>query len=240
MENSINVALSQQIGLQRELGVIANNIANSSTPGFKGERVVFNEFLVKTMGRENQSYVQDIAVVRDTRQGTFKRTGNTFDMALDGQGFFVVDSPTGERFTRNGVFQLDTQGRLATNEGNFVLGEDNNPIVVPPDQRQVQVQDDGTITAGNRVIGKLRVVRFENELALRKSGSDSFVTDRTPIAAERIKVVQGSVEDSNVRPILEMTRMIELLRSYENNQKIIEGENERIRSTVRKLSTSGA
>ena len=152
MENASLIGLSRQIALQRELDVVANNIANISTTGFKAEGVVFQEHLMP-VASANQfsgtdrklSYVQDRATWHDLSQGPIEQTGNPLDVALSGDAFLVVQTPRGERYTRNGALQVNAAGELVTSEGYRVLG-DGGPIQLQNGDRDVSISTDGTLS----------------------------------------------------------------------------------------------
>jgi len=252
MQNSLLVGLSRQVALRRELDVVANNIANVNTPGFKADGTVFEEFIGKVarsdmddLSRRDSrvSFVRDRATWIDLGQGNMERTGNPTDVAIQGQGFFAVQTPQGERYTRNGAFQINSQGQLVTGEGYPVLG-DNGPIQFQPNDREIQISADGTISVsvpgatGESLRGKLRMVAFDNPGALRKSGAGTFAL------AEGVNIVpdttsrfsQGTIEKSNVRSVVEMTRMIEISRTYTQVANLIQAQADLSRSAVNKLA----
>jgi flagellar basal-body rod protein FlgF len=228
------VALSSQMALQRQMDVLSNNIANSSTPAFRGERLVFAEYLARASG--NASMVQDVGMARDTRQGPLTRTGNSLDLALKGEGYFVVDTPTGPRETRNGRFQLGPQGELVTSEGYTVHGESVQPVTLPADAADVTIGRDGTISTAQGEAGKIQVVRFEDDRALVPAANGLYVTDAQPQPAADTAVLQGMVEESNVQPIVEMTRLMQVARSFAFSKEMVDGEHDRLKNAIDKLS----
>jgi flagellar hook-basal body protein len=152
MENALLVGLSRQVALGRELDVVANNIANINTNGFKTDGAVFEEFIGKVArsddvpARDRQvSFVRDRATWIDMSQGSIERTGNPLDVAVVGKGFMAVQTPAGERYTRNGALQINNIGQLVTSEGFQVLGE-SGPIVLQPTDRDISISEDGTIS----------------------------------------------------------------------------------------------
>ncbi len=171
MENALLVALSRQVVMERHMQVVANNIANASTPGYKGEQMLFSEYLTPSGDGGTVSFVQDIAVVRDYGEGELVRTGNSLDFAIHGKGWFVVDTPGGQAYTRNGHFTLDAQGRLTTSFGQPVLSDSGTPITFTPEDTGIVVSADGTITSETGEKGRLAVVAFEDEHQLKKSGN---------------------------------------------------------------------
>lgn len=236
MENPTLVALSRQVALERQLAVIANNIANVNTTGYRAERVLMNEYRKPTSFTEELSLVQDIAIARKTTDGALNRTNNTFDLALTGPGYFVVDAPGGERYTRNGSFQVDPQNRLTTSAGHLVLDDTNNPIVIPGALSDVAISSDGTINSGTQRVAKLRLAGFANDHQLTPAGDSMFSSPIPPQDAPRARVVQGAIEGSNVQAVVEVTSMIEVLRNYQATQRVIDAEHERQRSAVRRLA----
>ena len=229
MQNALLVGLSRQVALSRELDVVANNIANLNTTGFKADGAVFEEFISPTArdgtflsADRRVSFVQDRATWVDLSQGPLERTGNPLDVAVDGKGFLVVQTPRGERYTRNGALQINNNGELVTGEGFQVLGE-SGPITFQPKDRNITISKDGTISVreGNNAAiesqrGLLRVVSFDQPGRLQKDGSSTFLAPAnvTPQADKNSRLVQGAVEKSNVRSVIEMTRMIEVTRTY--------------------------
>src|SRR5882757_499060 len=224
MENGSLVGLSRQIALQRELDVVANNIANLNTNGFKADQVVFQEHLMP-LARANQfrgndkqvSFVQDRATWLDLSQGPVEPTGNPLDVAISGNGYLTVQTPRGERYTRNGALQINGTGQLVTSEGNPVLGE-AGPIQFQPGDRQVTISLDGTISVREGTSktdsqrGTLRLVALDGGQQLQKDGSSTFTTTGggQPQPTKTSRVVQGSIEKSNVRGVIKMSRMIEI------------------------------
>ncbi len=233
MENGVFVGLSRQMVLERQMALIANNIANLSTPAFKGERMVFIEYLAPTGEGEELSYVQDIAQVRNIAEGSLTPTGNTFDLAIKGTGYFVVDTPLGQRYTRNGHFTTDDTGQLTTSVGDVVLGVNDQPIVIPEDAVNVTIALDGSISAGTSAafettteIGQIKLAAFADEQDLDLVGSALYSTAQTPLPAADSVVYQGMVEESNVQPVMEITRMIATHRAYEAVVNMIEAADE--------------
>ncbi len=230
MENTLLIGLSRQIALQRELDVVANNIANLNTTGYKADGSVFQEFLMPTAsggtfvpGSRPSSYVQDRATWHNFSPGPIRPTGNPLDIAIDGDAFLVVQTARGERYTRNGALQINNAGELVTATGDRVLGE-GGPIQFQTNDNNIVINNDGTITVreganatSDSTRGKLRLVRFAEMQSLIKEGSNLF---RAPNgvqpqpATTGVRILQGSVEQSNVHGVVEMARMLELTRAY--------------------------
>jgi len=238
MENTLFIALSRQMTVRRQLETVANNLANANTAGFKSERLMFVEYLSKSdNGKSQMHFVQDLASARNHNPGKYQESGNAFDMAIEGPGFFVVEAPNGEqRFTRDGQFRMDQDGKLITRDGFPVLGEGDAPILFQPNDIEISVRADGTISAGDQVRGKLKVVEFDNPYRMKKAEGNLYKSNDEPDAAEKSSVIQGMIEGSNVQPILEITEMMRAMRSYQSAGKFIESEHERQRRAIDRLT----
>jgi flagellar basal-body rod protein FlgF len=241
METTTYVALSRQTALRRQMGILANNLANMNTAGFKGEKMMFIEHIVKSPGGnrilpDKISYVRDIATMKDTSEGALESTGNDFDMAITGPGYFVVETAIGNRYTRNGQFQLDEGGQLVTQAGNPVLSDSNQPFIFGPTDKNVTISGDGTVSTKNGVLGRIGLVTFENEQKLRPDMGGLFSSTAAPKPSENPRISQGMLEGSNVQPIIEMSRMISVHRSYEGIKNFINKEDERMKEMIRDLA----
>jgi flagellar basal-body rod protein FlgF len=251
MQNALLIGLSRQVALERELDVVANNIANINTSGFKTDGAVFEEFVSPTARAENflaadrrVSFVHDRATWIDLSQGPLERTNNPLDIAVSGKGFLAVQTPGGERYTRNGALQINNNGELVTSEGYQVLGE-SGPITFQPKDRNITISEDGTISAreGNNSQtesqrGQLRLVSFDQPGRLQKDGSSTFKAPAnvTPQADKLSRVAQGTIEKSNVRSVMEMTRMIEVTRSYTQIAALLSQQSDLQRTAIEKLA----
>ncbi|MFT6510230.1 MAG: flagellar basal-body rod protein FlgF [Parvibaculaceae bacterium] len=226
MENSLLIGLSRQMTLRREMDVIANNLANMNTIGYKEETPVFEEFIMPTAKQDSAdstlSFVNDIGMYRNMADGGLTTTDNALDFALSGAGYFQVENEDGTFYTRNGHFQLNAQGQLSTPNGDLVLSDGGAPISFTADDGAIVVASDGTISTDNGQRGKLAVVTFENPREMRKIGSNLLQTGEEGQPAKATAVVQGALEASNVNAIEQMTSMIEVLRSYTSANKMIE------------------
>lgn len=225
MENALLIGLSQQTALQRNLDIIAHNLANMGTVAYKTERPLFRTYLTgvhDTEGRPDQAqFVSDYGMVRDTSEGALRSTGNELDVAISGPGYFAVQTDQGERYTRNGHLRIDGQGQLITSDGDPVLDSGGAPITFGTDEHNISIARDGSITTSAGAKGKLNVVKFENEGKLSRIGGSLYQTDETPTPATDAVVQQGMIEESNVVPIVEMTTMVELLRAYNSTASLI-------------------
>jgi flagellar basal-body rod protein FlgF len=243
MDNALLVGLSRQMALGRELDVIANNMANVTTNGFKGRESRSQEFTMP-VARANTfkpqdralSFVVDAGTTLDTSLGAIEATGNALDAAIKGDGFFAVQTPAGERYTRNGAFTLDAAGQIVTSDGHPVLGE-NGPITIGQQETGVAFAPDGTVSTTQGQRGRLRLVRFDNPSALHNEGGNLFsasVPAQAAGATSRIEA--GTLERSNVKPIVEMTRLIEVNRAYTSVAGMMTRLDEIKRSAISRLA----
>ena len=250
MENTLLVGLSRQMALERQMDVVANNVANVNTNGFKADNSLFEEFLNSGahednfIGRDRRvSYVQDRGTFKDLSQGPTEQTKNPLDVAIDGGGFLVVQTPAGERYTRDGGLQINNQGQLVTASGNPVLGT-SGPIVFQPTDHDVSIASDGNITVVegvNRidsVRGKLRLVSFTDAQKLLKEGGNLYSagagTAALPDLASRVK--QGFIEKSNVNSVAEMSRMIDVTRAYQQIASMLQTQSDLHKSAIQQLA----
>jgi flagellar basal-body rod protein FlgF len=249
MENALLVGLSRQMVLERQMDVVANNVANVNTNGFKADKSLFEEYL-RTGAHEDNfvgsdravSYVLDSGTFKDFTQGPTEQTKNPLDLAIDGGGFLVVQTAAGERYTRDGGLQINNQGQLVTAAGDPVIGS-SGPIVFQPTDHDISIAADGNITVLeglNRidsVRGKLRVVSFADAQKLLKEGSNLYSAGTAaaqPDTASRIR--QGFVEKSNVNSVTEMSRMIEVTRTYTQIANLLQQQSDLHKSAIEKLA----
>ncbi|MEW5685597.1 MAG: flagellar basal-body rod protein FlgF [Pseudomonadota bacterium] len=241
MDNAIYVGLSKQMILRKEMDIIANNIANMDTTGFKVESMMQKtdpQQPAYTFGGPRPvKFVSPDGVARDFGQGSLVKTDNPLDMAIEGEGFFQVRNSQGARFTRDGRFTVDNNGRLVNQKGEAVLDDAGGEIQIDPEKGQVSVGADGTLSQGNERVGKVGMYDFATPGVLEKAGDNQFrnTSNQQPTVAAEAKVRQGYVESSNVKPVIEITRMVEVSRSYERTAKMIDSEAELSRRSVERL-----
>jgi flagellar basal-body rod protein FlgF/flagellar basal-body rod protein FlgG len=251
MENSLLVGLSRQSVLQQELDVISNNLANLNTTGFKSDTSMFEEYLMPTARANNfrpadsrLSFVRDRGTLIDFSPGAIQQTGNPLDVALKGAGYLVVQTPDGERYTRNGSLQINAAGELVTSQGYQVLG-DQGPITFQAGDNSIAINAQGQVSVRSGTVsnisiirGKLRVVNFPQQQRLQKEGDGLFTApDDMPAAAmDSPNVVQGAVETSNVQSIVQMTRMIDVSRSYTMVANLLKNEGDLHKSAIQQLA----
>lgn len=232
MDNAIYAALTRQAGLMREMRTVANNMANSSTTGFRREGVVFSEHMTSLgLGRETLSMANARGREVDLTPASLSQTGGTYDVALERDGFFMVQTPQGNRLTRAGAFLTSPEGELINADGYRVLDEGQAPIAIPPGSRSVGIGTDGTISADGQPIARLGIFGQPDRSFLRHFGGTLFdAQGAEPL--DEATVRQGFLEDSNVNPVLEIARMIEVQRAYELGQSFLDSEDQRIRAAI--------
>ncbi|MDE1151959.1 MAG: flagellar basal-body rod protein FlgF [Micavibrio sp.] len=238
MENISYIGLSQQMALSQQIEVASNNIANMSTPGFKTQGVMFNDYITSPKDGSPIHQSQNFATYRDLSTGNLAQTHNPLDLAIAGEGYFAVSTASGIRYTRDGGFSLNFNRQLVSKTGNIVMSEGGGPLVIPPEAKQITVADDGTVATEIGDVGRVKVVSFDNPQALTKLGNNLYDAGgqaETPLAAET-RVEQGVLEGSNVNPVVEMNRMVELMRMFQAAQNMLMTDHDRIRGAIQKLT----
>lgn len=238
MDTTAYIAISRQTSIFNDINTIANNIANASTSGYRAERTLFEEYLTRTGSpghRDSLSFTQDIGQFRDARPGPLTVTGNSLDLAIEGNGYFVVGNPSEQFYSRTGAVHLDDQGRMVTAQGYPILDTQNQPITLPTDGGPVKITADGIVTGRNGQIGTLQVVQFADDQLLRRTENGVYATDQNPTPATGGKVLQGALEGSNVQPIFELTRLVEVTKQYDSTQQLLQNEDERQKSMMKAL-----
>lgn len=234
------LGLQTQRVLQRRMDVTANNLANLDTAGFKADALVTNE--ADDTGAEADAdprsirFVRDMGLARDMTQGPIRSTGNPLDVAIEGAGFFMVQGQNGQTlYTRDGAFSLTGEGRLVTSDGHAVLNSGGSPIVFDPQGESPTIGRDGAITVAGTEVGRLGVASFAAPGALSKVGDNLWSADgQAPGTFEGV-IEQGAIEGSNVRPVIELTRLIEISRAYQNAAKIVSNEDDLRQRAIERL-----
>jgi flagellar basal-body rod protein FlgF len=250
MENALLIGLSRQMVLERQMDVVANNVANVNTNGYKSDSSLFQEYL-KTGAHEDNfigrdravSYVQDSGTYRDFSQGAMQATSNPLDLAIDGGGFLAVQTAAGERYTRDGGLQINSQGQLVTVAGDPVLGN-SGPIVLQPTDHDVNVSPDGTVTVlegsgrTDSIRGKLRLVSFADAQKMLKEGSNLYAAGEggAPQIDLKSQLRQGFIEKSNVNSVAEMSRMIEVTRAYTQIATLLQQQSDLHKTAIQQLA----
>jgi len=236
VDNPTYVTLTRQSGLMRELQVIANNIANATTTGFRREGVLFSEFLRGLEGQEAPlSMAAANARQTNLSQGALSPTGGTLDLAIEGAGFFRLQTDQGERLTRAGHFGLDAEGQVVNPDGFRLLDDGGAPIQVPPGTA-LTVARDGTLAADGPSVAQLGLVVPDDPARIRRHGGTLIEATGATLPAEGATIHQGFLEGSNVSPMAEMARLIEVQRAYEAGQAFLDREDQRVRNVIQTLS----
>ncbi|MBR0811819.1 MULTISPECIES: flagellar basal-body rod protein FlgF [Bradyrhizobium] len=249
MQNALLIGLSRQMTLERQMDVIANNVANANTNGFKADHSLFEEYLNSNAREDNfigadrrVSYVHDRGTFRDIGQGPMEATNNPLDLAIDGNAYFAVQAAGGERYTRDGKFSLNSTGQLVTSDGALVLGT-GGPITFQPTDHDINIAPDGTVTVlegtarTDSIRGKIRMASFDDPAKLTKLGANLYdVGSAVPQADTKSVVRQGYIEKSNVSAVGEMTRMMEVMRSYSSVANLLQQQSDLHKSAIERLA----
>ena len=233
MDNAVYTAIARQRGLSREIQAIANNIANASTTGFRRESVIFSEHVKKL---DEAGTILSMASANGRQihldQGVNMPTGATFDFAIEGEGFFQVETPEGPALTRAGAFAPNAEGELVTPDGLRLLDEGGTPVIVPREAKDIRLAADGTLSADGEPLARIGLVRPADTEHLSRRGAMLILPGGEVEPVEEPKIFQGFLEQSNVNPIAEVARMIDVQRAYEAGQSFLDLEDARIRSVV--------
>ncbi|HFE64939.1 flagellar basal-body rod protein FlgF [candidate division KSB1 bacterium 4484_188] len=239
MIKGLNVSKAGMLPRQRQLEIDANNLANINTIGYKKDEVFFRHLIDSLQASDEKNAKVSSAsgeVITDFSSGSLRETGNPLDLAIVGDGFFVIDTPEGNVFTRNGNFSLDADGRLTTQDGYSVLGSGGEIQITG---NEVRISEDGSILVDGQATDTLRVVRFENPTLLTKIGGTYFMDENDAgmmdVESTDLKVRQGYLEGSNVTGIKEIVQMIEIYRQFEMGQRAISTQDQ----TLEKLINDG-
>jgi len=238
MESVSHITLSHQTSLKRQMSTISNNIANVNTTAYREEDMMFEEVLRETQDGEtgNLSFTQDVSTFYDLESGPLKKTGNPLDVALNGDGYFTVQTEDGPRYTRDGAFTMNADNDLVTKEGNNVLDAQGNPIEIPENAEQIEIARDGTVSTGEEEVGQLGIATFENEQELDKRPNSLYApAEQQPQPAENPEIHQGMLQQSNVKPIKEMTSMMKVVSSYQSAQSMMDNDHQRQLRAIRTL-----
>lgn len=232
MENAGYTTLTRQSGLLREMQVVANNIANAATTGYRQEGLIFAEHIARM--DDGPSLSMATANVRNTSmiQGAITQTEGTLDFAVEGDGFFLIETPAGERLTRAGSFAVSAEGDMVTNDGYRVLDAGGAPVFIPPDASNLNVSPDGTVSHDGRPLAQIGLVQPVDRIGLIREDGVMFRSETGYEPAQNGRILQGFLEGANVDPIGQMARMIEIQRAYEMGQSFLDSEDKRIRSAV--------
>lgn len=240
MENSIYVGLSGQVALEAKMNIIANNVANVSTPGYRAQNAVFKEFISdQRRMKEDVSLVFDYGQYQVTDPGPIKLTGNALDVALVGPGFLGIQTPEGVQYTRAGNFSINPLGELVNARGMKVADQGGGTISIPAEAEYITIDEKGVVSTEDGAIGSLMVAEFKDYQKLEPAGNGLYQSDEKPAPAAETRVLQGKLEGSNVQAVLEMTRMIDVLREYQSVQRVMQNEHDRQNTMIQRLSRRG-
>ena len=235
MTTSAYSAISRQSGLLNEIRVVANNIANSATTGYRSEGVIFSEYVKSAPGQESLSLARGNIRNTSLEQGNLNQTNGQLDLALEGDGFFMIETPAGNRLTRAGSFSSNAAGDLVTPDGYRVLDAGQAPVFIPGDAESISFGTDGTFSADGRQLGQIGIFQPAEGTTIKREDGVMFSTDGEVEPTENTKLLQGFLEGSNVNAIHQMSRMIEIQRAYEMGQSFLTSEDERVRNAIENL-----
>ena len=241
MENSVYIGLSKQVVLWENMNIIANNVANVNTPGYRAQNMLFSEYIEDPRYmKEDISMVLDYGQYQMTDPGSLKDTGSPLDIALVGNGFLGIQTPAGIQYTRAGNLSMDEQGVLRNARGMAVAGAGGGDIIIPSDAKEISIDRKGIVSTDKGQIGQMMIAEFENYQELNPAGNGLYTTEAAPIKASKTAVLQGKLEGSNVQAVVEMTRMIDVSREYQAIQNMMQSEHERLRSSAQRLAKTQA
>lgn len=246
MDITTSLAASRLLAQQRAMDITANNIANANTPGYRTERIQFSDWIdpqpgtASPPGGHTLTYTQDRATYRETQAGSITHTGNPFDLALAGDGYFTVNTKNGPRLTRDGGFGRAPDGTIVDGGGNPVLDVNGKPIQIPTTATQVQIAGDGSVSTEEGPVGQIGVVQPTDPMKIQAEGASHFVSNAptTPVTAPGI--VQGAIEGSNVQPVMEVSRMMNDLRQFQFVTQLVQAEGDRQQNSIDKLLPNGS
>lgn len=238
MENSIYLGLSRQVVLRDNMDIIANNVANMNTPGFRGQNLLFKEYISDPRGADDPlSFVIDQGQYQVTDPGPLQMTENPLNIAVVGPGFIGVQAPDGKTaYTRAGNFEVGNGGALVTSAGLPVVNSGGSPISIPAGSTEIKIDEKGIISNQDGPIDQIMLAEFNNIQQLDPMGNNLYRTNAPVIPADNTRVRQGFIEGSNVQPVIEMTRMMDTLRSFQSVQQVLQTENDRLRGAIQKLT----
>lgn len=234
MDISAYTTLTRQSGLMREMHIIANNIANAATTGYRQQQVLFSEYL-SDLGSENLSMAHANIASTDFSPGVFSQTGNPFDLAIEGAGFFMLETDQGPVYTRNGNFTVSAENVLVAHDGAPVLDVAGAPVIIPVSGAEMAIGQDGTLSFDGQILGQIAVVEPQQGTDIIRQDGVRFLFDGDAQPAQNARLLQGNLEKSNSDPVAQMARMIDVQRAYEMAQNFIENEDKRIRSVTNNI-----
>jgi flagellar basal-body rod protein FlgF len=236
MSNGIYVALSGAMAQSQALDVASNNVSNANTTGYKGERIQFAQALAKA---KDAAFVNATAGKTDDTQGVIEPTGNPLDVAIQGDGYFAVNTPRGVRYTRDGSFRMDSKSQLVTAGGDALLGTNGKPLVVPPESGDVSISADGTVSAGDAAVGKIKIARFA-PTSLQREGGTTYAANGPELkGGAEPQLVPQSLEGANVSVVRGVVDLVRISRSYEALHKMIQSYKDMDDRAARSIAGNG-
>lgn len=241
MNNTTGIILSRMITASRTMDVIANNIANVSTPGYEATHLESGAWIDRMRGVDSPPgghdlvYTQAVGIWRDARPGPIRHTGNPLDLAIASGGYFTVQTPNGPRLTRDGKFGLLPDGTIADAAGNPLLDTGGQKITVPPQSGALTIATDGTISTTQGIVGQVGVVTVSVPQSLQAEGGNLFKATQAPVPDPTPRIVQGALEGSNVKPIVEITRMLEASQNFQMIAQFVSAERSRGQTAISQL-----
>lgn len=244
MDNNTTIALSRLVAQSRAMDVAANNLANTGTPGYRTERMVFSDWLLKEPtsaagvppGGRMLAYTQDRSTYREQQAGSLTHTGNPLDLALGGDGYFTVQTPNGTRLSRAGHFERDASGTVVDDNGNALLDTNGRKLQTAPADTVISVASNGVVSSQNGQIGTIAVVTPDDPNQMRAEGSRLFNSGSPTTPVKVPQVIQGAIEESNVQPTLEITKMMNDLREFQFTTQFLQAEGDRQQSAIDKIT----
>ena len=240
MENAQLITLSRINALERQMDIVANNLANVNTTGYKGENLLFEEYLMPIASAEEFKhgdrelrFVLDDRTVGNFQTGNIETTGNQTDVAIKGEGFFAVQTPAGERYTRDGSFTINDQGQLTTHSGFPVLGQDG-PLQFDQTDKAITITGNGSVSTQNGEIGRIRIVTFDDVQTLNRKGQNLFEGEN-PQVVETPRLAQHSLETANVDAVGQISQMIQVQRAYEQLASMMTQQNDLRENAIQTL-----
>jgi flagellar basal-body rod protein FlgF len=240
MQSNFSVALSAQMSLQKRLETIANNVANASTAGFRAEEVKFETLLSYAsstpvaFASAGQSYLSRAS-------GELVRTDNLFDVAVQGEAWLGIQTPAGPVYTRDGRLQMTPTGELQTLNGYSLLDAGNSPILLDPNAGPPRIARDGAITQNNRTIGAIGLFKIDDKATLKRFDNSGVIPDRPPTPAvdfSKVGMQQGFMERSNVNPVMEMSKLIVVSRTFDAVSSSLKDSESSLQEAIRTLGAT--
>ena len=241
MQNPTTIALSRLMAQQRAMDVTAGNLANQGTLGYRAERTLFSDWLSRPSrtdsppGGKEMAYVQDRATWRERQEGTMQRTGNQLDFAIAGDGYFTVETPSGTRLTRAGHFSLSADNRVVNEAGHALLDTQGRPLQLTTRDTELSVTPDGQLSSQNGAIGRIAIVRPNEPAKMQSEGATLLRADDGTQPMDRARLLQGTLEGSNVQPVQETTRMMAALREFQFTTQFVQAEADRRQQAIDKI-----